>query len=299
MKILLVSPIRNTPGDPHWHWLKALKQLKHRVELFPLTGRFKWLNSWRLKQVISRFQPEEIFFSAGRDAVGPISKTVFFCGVPPAWLSPTERRIGLAAKLVVVNDSGHAANWRRLGAKSVVNLPISGVDHGVFKAAKSKRTVPVSFVGSLFANRQQQLADIVRLYPELKIWGWLPPGVNLLSQLKANYQGEAWGAKVGRIYGRSLIGLNLSPVHMKDGGNIRPFEIAGAGALLLTDQFNPDWWLSGREAIVFRSARDCADKITYYLAHPDQRQKLAAKGLSKVRREHTYRHRFTKLKQYL
>lgn len=299
MKILLVTPIRKQAGDPHYFWFKALRKLGCRVRLFPLTGRSRLITSWRLFQMIARFRPDRVFFSAGRDAVYPVKDTVFFCGVPPAWLSRSERATGLAAKIVVTNDARHCRQWQRRGAKDCLCLPISGVDPDEFKEKKLPRTIPVSFVGSLFRPRQRQLLKIARLYPDLKIWGWLPPKTRLLSGLKRVYQGEAWGKKTVRIYQQSLIGLNLAPSHMRGGGNIRPFEIATAGALLLTNQLNPDWWLDKKEAVKFDSASDCVKKINYYLAHQTQLKAVARAGRQRARRDHTYPRRFRKLKKYI
>jgi spore maturation protein CgeB len=209
-------------------------------------------------------------------------------------LSASEQQTGLSADLVVTNDDRHALSWQQHGAKKVINLPISGIDPAGFKTPTAK-TIPVSFVASLFPDRQQQLQKIIKLYPDLKIWGCLPPKVKLLPSLKAHYQGEAWGAKLRRIYAQSLISLNLSPTHMQQGGNIRTFEIAGSQALLLTDQLNPEWYREGKEAIVFTSAKDCVQKIHYYLSHPQLRKAIALKGYLRTIKDHTYLARFSRL----
>jgi len=296
MKILLAAPINLGSADPHYFWFKALTQLGHRVKIFPLNHfpQLKLLKSWQLHQEILKFKPDKIFFSAGKDAVYPLPHTIFFCGVPLVWLSASEQKTGLSADLVVTNDDSHALCWQQFGAKKVINLPISGIDPAVFKH-QAVKTIPVSFVASLFPDRQQQLAQIAKLYPDLKIWGWLPPKVKLLPSLKAYYQGEAWGAQLRRIYAQSLISLNLSPTHMQQGGNIRTFEIAGSQALLLTDQLNPDWYQEGKEAVVFTSAEDCVQKIHYYLNRPQQRQAIALKGFRRTIKDHTYLVRFSRL----
>ena len=299
MKILLVTPIRKTPDDPHYFWLKALRQLKHQVMLFPLTGPSRLINSWNLFQTIARRRPDAVFFSAGRDAAYPVKDTIFFCGVPPAWLSKSERATGLLAKLVVINDAGHCRQWQKLGAKKVINLPVSAIHPKDFKLKKLPRIFPVSFVGSLFGERQIRLARIARLYPNLKIWGSLPPGTKLLAELKAFYQGEVWGKDMVKIYQQSLIGLNLAPAHMSQGGNIRAFEIAGAGALLLSDQLNPDWYAEKKQAVKFNSAADCAKKIKYYLAHRRRLAQIARAGRQRTIRQHTYLRRFRRLLQQL
>ena len=164
MKILLATPAL-AAGDPHYFWLKALRQLGHQVKVFKLADlpRIKVIKTWQLKKIIIDFKPDEIFFSGGLDAVWPISRTVFFSGVAPTTLSPSERQIGIQAKLVVVNDPAHIRIWKNLGAKKTICLPISGIDPDYFKPAKVKKTISVSFVGTLFPYRQQQLAKLVTL----------------------------------------------------------------------------------------------------------------------------------------
>lgn len=297
MKILLAAPITAGANDPHYFWFKALKQLGHQVKLFPLNHfpQLKLIKSWQLRWEILKFKPDKVFFSAGKDAVYPVKDTVFFCGVPLTWLSNSERKTGLLAKLVVTNDDGHALAWQKLGAKKTINLPISGVDLVFFKAKPTVKIIPVSFVGSLFADRQLQLAKIVKLYPDLKIWGWLPPTVKLLPQLKASYQSEAWGAQLRRIYSQSLISLNLAPTHMIQGGNIRSFEIPASRALLLTDQLNPRWFKSGTEAVLFHGPQDCAVTIKKLLSQKQHLTEIAQAGFERVKKDHTYQRHFQRL----
>lgn len=297
MKILLVTPINMGSADPHYCWFKALNQLGHQVKIFSLNHfpQLKLLKSWQLKQEILKFKPDKIFFSGGVDAVYPLKTDVFFTGVVPETLSAAERKIGQMAELVVTNDPGHIQLWKNLKAKRAICLPISAVDPGYFRPAKIKPTSPVSFVGSLFSDRQPQLAQIAKLYPKLKIWGWLPPRVKLLPSLKANYQGEAWGKQVVQIYQKSLIGLNLAPQHLPQAGNLRTFEIPACQALLLSDKLNPDWYLPGKEAVVFTTPEDCVRKIHYYLNHPQQRQAIALKGFRRTIKDHTYLTRFSRL----
>lgn len=297
MKILLAVPITAGANDPHYFWFKALKQLGHQVKLFPLNHfpQLKLIKFWQLRWEILKFKPDKVFFSAGKDAVYPVKDTVFFCGVPLTWLSNSERKTGLLAKLVVTNDDGHALAWQKLGAKKTINLPISGVDLVFFKAKPTVKIIPVSFVGSLFADRQLQLAKIVKLYPDLKIWGWLPPTVKLLPQLKASYQSEAWGAQLRRIYSQSLISLNLAPTHMIQGGNIRSFEIPASRALLLTDQLNPRWFKSGTEAVLFHGPQDCAVAIERLLSQKQHLAKIAHAGFERVKKDHTYQRHFQRL----
>ena len=134
MKILFVAPFYRS----HYLWLKALRQLHCQIKIFKLTefpGN-RIINYFRLKSVINNFQPDEIFFSAGLDAVLPFKNTVFFTGVAPETLSASERRIGIKAKLVVVNDPAHIRVWNQLGARQTICLPIRLTPTTLFPSAR-------------------------------------------------------------------------------------------------------------------------------------------------------------------
>jgi spore maturation protein CgeB len=306
MKILLVTPVNpqleNQKPLPVWQaqnfWRLALIKLGHKVKVFRLNDfpKNKLLKTWQLQRLVRRYKPKEIFFSAGVDRVFPIKKTVFFSGVPPRTLSSHERLTGIKAKLVVTNDPSHNQQWEKLGAKKAICLPISAVEPSYFHPAeKEDRSIPISFVGTLFPDRQILLQDLVKVIPQLQIWGWLPPRAKLLSELKPHYQGEAWAEQVVRIYQQSKIGLNLAPVHLPLAGNLRTFEIPACRALMLTDKNNPDWYQPNQDVVVFRKPEEAAGKTQYYLSHPEERLKLAQSGYQQTISRHTYFQRFKKL----
>lgn len=308
MKILLISPVhpKLAPKKPlptyqvQNYWLKALTNLGHQVSVLPLLKKqLKVINAYKLRQVIKSFQPDHIIFSAGLDKLPPINQTVFFSGVPPQTLSTTEKKIGKQAKLIVVNDSTHKSQWQKLTKTKVINLPFSAVDPSIFHPVKTKKTVNFSFIGTLFSNRQQQLADIINQGIDLKIWGWLPPKINLHPVLRLHYQGEAWGNKVVKIYQQSKMALNLVPDHMTDGGNLRTFEIPACQTLQFIDRINPDYYQPEKEIIMFNSPKDLKTKLYYYLTNPLKANKIAKAGYQKTNQVHNFNYRFKKLLELL
>jgi hypothetical protein len=301
MKLLLATPLRPKPADPHFKWLEALASLGHETELFNLSSfpAIKIITTWALWSARKRFRPDLILFSAGRDAVFPIKDTIFFTGVAPETLSVSERQIGIRSRLVVVNEPGDVDAWKQLGARHALCLPISAVDPEDFKIKSFKQRYPVSFVGTLFTSRQEFLAGLIKHGVTVKVWGWLPSGTKILPELQPVYGGEAWGKRVARIYQQSRIGLNLAPEHLPLGGNLRAFEIAAGGALLLSDRLNQDWFAPGKEAIKFHAISDCVQKINYYLSHQAELKTIAICGRRRALSEHTYRQRFRKLMKYI
>lgn len=121
------------------------------------------------------------------------------------------------------------------------------------------------------------------------------------------------------VYGRAKIGVGFSrvfgpwddqmkrdlPTYERDlHGNCvqlksRHFEIAGAGAMLLSDAspelnalFEP-----GRECVTYdyASPDDFAEKLDFYLRHDTERMRIAAAGYRRAHSEHTMRHRAASL----
>jgi hypothetical protein len=79
--------------------------------------------------------------------------------------------------------------------------------------------------------------------------------------------------------------------------HLREFEAPMSGALYCTgysdelaEFFEPD-----KEVLVYRSQHELLDKVRYYLAHPDDAQKLRRAGRARALRDHTYRRRFETL----
>jgi spore maturation protein CgeB len=156
----------------------------------------------------------------------------------------------------------------------------------------------VSFVGAAYHNRVQLLPALAPL--GLRIWGtgWpaLPALLECMPEPNAYQSSEA----SNRIFNASKINLNLHSSPWTDGVNPvgdylnpRTFELAGAGAFQLVDErsalasaFEP-----GKELETFRDLEECRRKIRHFLAHPAQREEIAAAGRRRALAEHTYVHR--------
>jgi spore maturation protein CgeB len=78
---------------------------------------------------------------------------------------------------------------------------------------------------------------------------------------------------------------------------LREFEAPMSGALYLTEDqpelaeyFTPD-----KEVLTYANRDDLLDKARYYLAHPEQAERIRRAGHERARREHTWQHRFAEL----
>jgi spore maturation protein CgeB len=58
----------------------------------------------------------------------------------------------------------------------------------------------------------------------------------------------------------------------------------------MRELFEPD-----AEAVTYRSAEECVEKVRYLLAHENERQTIAAAGQRRTLHDHTYAHRAVQL----
>ncbi|RJR35883.1 MAG: hypothetical protein C4567_14365 [Deltaproteobacteria bacterium] len=189
------------------------------------------------------------------------------------------------------------------GVKNFACLPLAAdleAYHPLELAPEEKRRFgsALSFVGAGYYNRRQFFQGLTDF--DFKIWGseW-----ELHSPLGLCIQNQA--ARVSaedsvKIFNASRINLNLhsSPFHaginpQGDYLNPRVFDLAACGAFQLVDWrgqlaefFTPD-----QELATFTSLTEAREKISYYLAHEDERRRLAAASRERVLREHTYARR--------
>jgi spore maturation protein CgeB len=77
----------------------------------------------------------------------------------------------------------------------------------------------------------------------------------------------------------------------------RHFEIAGCGGFQLT-YYCEDLerhFVIGDEVAVYLDPDDLVDKVRFYLAHDEERERIAAAGYERARRDHTAGRRLTDL----
>ena len=112
-----------------------------------------------------------------------------------------------------------------------------------------------------------------------------------------NFIGPADHTQLPVIYGQARIGFNYS---IADDVNMRVFEVLAAGTLLVTNALShTDLRQLGledrRHLVLYRSPRELFEALDYYLAHADERQRIAQAGMALVRERHTYAHRMQRL----
>ncbi len=75
----------------------------------------------------------------------------------------------------------------------------------------------------------------------------------------------------------------------------RVFEVAACGGFLLTGKTDDDiseYYIPGKEIVIFENTVDLVEKCQYYLEHGPERDKIAKAGYERTTRDHTYEQRF-------
>lgn len=313
MKILYLSPVHPllTPGHPFPRWqtqashVRALRALGHHVEILTYTPRDHIRLTaperlvYNLKIALSRMKADVIFFSLGADVLFPTTvrflkqklhaRLVILSGVSPVSNgNPRERAMAKFADLVATNARAHAKEWRDLGAKQSIVLPISAVDPKLLlrrnrgmRSEDFKRDIDVLFVGTVTPEREQFFQKF-RLAKQ-------DPAISFI--VKHHVFEDEYTA----LLSRAKIALNPLRPQMRSGANLRLFEIPALGALELASHTSPEWLIEGKEIVTYKNAEDAARLVEYYLSHEKERKKIVQRGRERVFREHTFEKRFEKL----
>ncbi len=99
--------------------------------------------------------------------------------------------------------------------------------------------------------------------------------------------GPATQREVVELYARSKIGWNLH--HSTGPCNTRLLELPANGVLQICDnqRFLGPIFEVDREIVGFETIEECIDKTRYYLAHDDERRRIAAAGRTRALRDYT------------
>jgi spore maturation protein CgeB len=151
-------------------------------------------------------------------------------------------------------------------------------------------------VGTLVPQRlySERVAALEALRDfDLGIWSVheVPPS------LRPYYRGAALGEQMLRITRAATITVNPHGDFMRWGGNMRLFEACGVGTLQIADD-RPgvrEWFTVGEHLLTYRDPQHLRELVAYYLAHDDERARIAEAGREHVHAHHTYDQRMEQL----
>ena len=191
---------------------------------------------------------------------------------------------------IVTTDRDALPKYAALGHGERVILSQWAVNHRLYRPIYGLRDIAVSFVGQPHGDRAAILEGLLRAGIGVNVfgYGWRQG----ISRLPFH--------EMVRVFSRSRINLNLSNSSTDASKNPRGqqikgrnIEVPGWHGFLLTQTvpYLEDYFEIGNEVVVFSDAADLLDKIRYYLAHEDERRRIATLGHARCLREHTWDHR--------
>jgi spore maturation protein CgeB len=289
---------------------RAINALAARVPT--LNPDFR-LRNRRLIRLAADFQPDVIILTGDNGVILPETLAqlkndhraalIYGCGTSPVVFSrPVERAAAPLYDLVVANDFYHAIQWRELGARQVEVLPIAAIDpefhypYDLTDAERQEYACDVAVVGTLVPQRlySERVAALEALRDfDLGLWSVH----EVPASLRQFYRGPALGEQMLRITRAAKITVNPHGDFMRYGGNMRLFEACGVGTFQIVDNRPgvPDWFTVGEHLVTYRDPAHLRELVTYYLAHDDERARIAAAGQAHVHAHHTYDHRMARL----
>lgn len=177
--------------------------------------------------------------------------------------------------------------WYQIEGCPAIYLPEAS-DQELYKPSWGQKLYDVSFVGGNYGIRTKIVKAVERR------------GVNVICYGKDWPNGRIDMEKLPELFDRSHIVLGISTLgHCSDfyGLKIRDFDGPMSGSLYITHD-NPDLYELyevGKEIVTYRTPEECADKIVYYLNHPDEAKAIGKAGRERALREHTWEKRFERI----
>jgi spore maturation protein CgeB len=157
-----------------------------------------------------------------------------------------------------------------------------------------ERDIDVLFVGVPYPNKMPLLAKVKKaLGKRVVIRGKANLKWNLYYNAKFGMPG--WVRPLAfedyvPLYQRTKIGFNVHNRGDYTVGSYRLYDLPGNGVMQISDggEYLSAFYEPGEEIVGYRGADDLIDKIRYYLAHDEERRRIAVNGFRRVMRDHRF-----------
>ncbi|AMV24175.1 putative S-adenosylmethionine-dependent methyltransferase [Gemmata sp. SH-PL17] len=183
-----------------------------------------------------------------------------------------------AADLTFAAQKPGAGALERAGVAGAEWLPLA-CDPGVHRPHPVGVGRDWCFVGNRFPGPRTELLEL------------------LARHLPNHFTGTAYFDEMARVYSGTRVAFNRS---VRDDLNMRVFEALACGPLLVTNALPPDagqdeLFRDGEHLVTYSGPEDLLDKVRFYLARPEARERVARAGRAEVAARHTYRHRMERV----
>lgn len=179
------------------------------------------------------------------------------------------------------------------------------------------------FVGQAYGERPASIKSLRGQGIDVRVWG---PGWRSFGPVSPLRRAVRWGRRtlrgggaepitlpapilggllsdedMVRMFSRARINLGFSSCGDTHLGSerilqvrLRDFEVPMSGGFYLVEYMEEleEFYEIGQEIVCYRDPKDLADKIKYYLAHDEERERIRRAGHARCRRDHTWQRRF-------
>ena len=100
-----------------------------------------------------------------------------------------------------------------------------------------------------------------------------------------------------RVYNASIINVDIGRIYQTDIPPMRLFDIMACGAFQLAEHSEAvsNLFEIGVEIETWKTIGELKNKVAWYLKHPSQAGKIAARGMAAVRKDHTVTQRLKEM----
>lgn len=197
--------------------------------------------------------------------------------------------------------------YRRIGARPIYCQ--EAANPNIYRPCGLPLEFDVTFVGQAYGERPRCIQYLHEQGIDVRVFGNGWDRVAARRQQREGtpapdlrYGGILSDDEVIRMYSRSRINLGFStcgdthktanPIKQI---RLRDFEVPASGGFYMVEYMEEleEFFHIGREIVCYRDKEDLLDKIRYYLAHDNERERIRLAGMERCRRDHTWQKRFT------
>ncbi len=244
------------------------------------------------------------------------------------WRFPIYSRFWAPAFTVVsTTDSKAMAKYHALGIKNVIKTQWAANTESYKPQDPSRDTgaYQITFVGANYGNRSQYLENLkthglpaegygnkwpmgrVSREQMLEIFSFSKINLNftetpymtakdrlkVFAKLFVKKQGDRYEFNAHHILDNFKSALGTQRRQIKG----RNFEVPACGGFLMTGEADnlEEYYIPGKEIVIFNDQEDLVKKCEYYLENEDERKKITEAGYQRTLKEHTYEKRFKEI----
>jgi len=280
-----------------------------------------WLLQRNLIHRIEVFKPDVAFFLLGSSVWESTLRTLkqrghrlaLWCGLPAATMMERDC-VTLPYFDLIFQPANLADGLRATGAAGRIEYVPIGIDPQVHRpiqltlSERERYQSDVCFIGGLSSRfhkaRREMIEYAIDHGVRMKVWGGYREHFRG-SPILTSWQGQIWGDEQVKALCAAKIGLNFHVDHqlgeLDRGLNVRAFELAACGVFQLLQRVPSveQFFEIDREIVCFDNKEEMLDKINHYLAHDDDRRRIAEASRQRVLRDHTWSSRVKQMLRYI